>query len=100
MCVCARARTQCLCVCVYLCKRILCVCVLCKRICVCVCVCVCAASLGDVYGPSPVLDLEVRSVTMSSVQLQWTAPGDDLDYGTGETTTAVSGHLKHSFTRL
>jgi len=40
---------------------------------------------GDIYPPSRVTDLKVASVQVNQMALtiEWTAPGDDLDQGTG-----------------
>ena len=43
-----------------------------------------AASAGDVLAPSRIHDLEVTKVEQGRVELKWTAPGDDLDHGTGK----------------
>ncbi|KAK7097266.1 calcium-activated chloride channel regulator 3A-1-like [Littorina saxatilis] len=40
------------------------------------------ASLGDMIPPSRISDLQVRRVGATSVELEWTAPGDNLDQGT------------------
>ena len=44
-----------------------------------------ALPAGDAYPPSRVTDLKVASVQVNQMTLtiEWTAPGDDLDQGTG-----------------
>lgn len=44
---------------------------------------------GDIFPPSRVTDLRVCSVSKVAgmLTLQWTAPGDDYDRGTGTSAT-------------
>jgi len=44
-----------------------------------------ALPAGDAYPPSRVTDLKVASlqVNQMTMSIEWTAPGDDLDQGTG-----------------
>ena len=50
-------------------------------------------SKEDAYPPGHVTDLAVVSITADSdnatVQLQWTAPGDDMDTGIGKISTVL-----------
>lgn len=44
--------------------------------------------MGDAYPPGGIRDLSVvmvhRNSNIVSIQMQWTAPGDELDYGIGK----------------
>lgn len=36
------------------------------------------------YAPARVNDLQLQGFNDTAINLSWTAPGDQLDYGTGE----------------
>ena len=52
-------------------------------------------SLYDAYPPAQVIDLLVTLVNSSdsnvSIAAQWTAPGDDLDFGSGTLNHKILG---------